>query len=338
MNKRPQLNVKLISLGSIIPRLHYGINICSWWITRGKKDLEKGVRLYPIRVGWQTVLEMNDKNFYTQILEGNEKHENYPGYRCQVGLKFSDIEETPSPAITSLYRRVCQNSNTKFSGPQVLGWDDPYLLEQSLTNIEFRPFIIKVSKFIIYITALGCPDKTGAGIGYTAMFAGEHLGKYASYIQRIDIDGCHIEIYQDGILKQHFIGTTPNEVWKTSKKLKKFHGTQLFGLEHPLTCQILSEHRTPKCDVTFWHNKDIMNHLFNHYLRRCTISNIQWHEFFIDWKNNPSTIIELHSSLRALYPSKHNFKDRELQAWKAMLKAAGCHEITPFKDDQSKVN
>ncbi|CAG8854290.1 25803_t:CDS:1, partial [Gigaspora margarita] len=65
-NKRPQLNIKLISLGAIISRLHYGIDICSWWTTRGKKELENGVYLYPIHVGWQTVLEISNKNFYTQ--------------------------------------------------------------------------------------------------------------------------------------------------------------------------------------------------------------------------------------------------------------------------------
>ena len=81
-----------------------------------------------------------------------------------------------------------------------------------------------------------------------------------------------------------------------------------------------------------------MNHLFNHFLRHQTITNIQWHKFFIDWKNNSSTIIELYSSLTALYPLQYVFKDRELRAWKAMLKAAGCHEITPFTNNKSNVN
>ncbi|RIA97420.1 hypothetical protein C1645_732483 [Glomus cerebriforme] len=193
-----------------------------------KKILKiKGIYLYPIRVGWQTVLEINDKYFYTQVLE--------------AGLRFNDIEETPSSAITSLYRRICQNNNTKFSGTQVLGWNDSYMLEQSLSGIEFRPFLMKVDKYIIYITTLGEVNKSGAGIGYTAMFSGEHLGKYAKYVQQIDLDGCHVDIYQDGELKQYFVGTTSNEVWLVSKKLKKFHRTQLFGLEHPLTQEILSK-------------------------------------------------------------------------------------------------
>ncbi|CAG8811606.1 22936_t:CDS:2, partial [Gigaspora rosea] len=76
-----------------------------------------------------------------------------------------------------------------------------------------------------------------------------------------------------GVSKYHFIDKTPNEVWKASKKLKKFCVTQLFGLEHPLTHQVLSEQRIPKCDETYWHNKNIMNHLYNNFLCRYTISN-----------------------------------------------------------------
>ncbi|CAG8730379.1 7183_t:CDS:2, partial [Racocetra persica] len=249
-----------------------------------------------------TVLEINNKNFYTQVLEGNEKHEHYPSYRCQVGLKFSDIEEASSPAITSLYRHVCQNNNTNFSGPQVLDWDDPYMLEQSLTDIEFRLFLIKIDKYNIYITALECPstgnaDEVEAGVGYTAMFTGENSGKYAIYIQRIDLDGCYIKIYQDGVSKYHYT-------------------------EHPLTHQALLAQQIPKCDETYWHNKNIINHLYNHFFHRHTISNIQWHKFFIDWKNSSSTIIEFHNSIVLLYPQQYIFKDRELRAWRALLKAA----------------
>ncbi|CAG8724462.1 16853_t:CDS:2, partial [Gigaspora margarita] len=71
----------------------------------------------------QTVLEISNKNFYTQVLEDNEKHEHQPG------------------------------------------WDDPYILEQSLTA-----------------------DEIGAGVGYTAMFT-----KHVIYIQYIDLDGSQLK-------------------------------------------------------------------------------------------------------------------------------------------------
>jgi hypothetical protein len=45
------------------------------------------------------------------------------------------------------------------------------MLKQLLTDIEFCLFLIKVNKYIIYITALEEVNKTGVEIGYTAMFA-----------------------------------------------------------------------------------------------------------------------------------------------------------------------
>ncbi|CAG8828725.1 25088_t:CDS:2, partial [Racocetra persica] len=124
---------------------------------------------------------------------------------------------------------------------------DPYMLEQSLTDIEFHPFLIKIDKYNIYITALGCPstgnaDEVEAGVGYIAMFT---------------------EIYQNGVSKYHYTGMTPNEV--------------------------------------------------------CS-----------------STIIEFHNSIALLYPQQYIFKDRELRAWRALFKAAGCHEITLFTNNKSK--
>ena len=113
------------------------------------------------------------------ISKGNESRENRPGYMCKTGLKFSDIEEKPSLAITSLYKQIFLETNTNFSGPQILGWNDSELLEQSLVDIEFRPFLIKIDKYNIYVTALGEPDESGsmmkAGIGYTAVLIGEEL-------------------------------------------------------------------------------------------------------------------------------------------------------------------
>ncbi|CAG8612127.1 3774_t:CDS:2, partial [Scutellospora calospora] len=76
-------------------------------------------------------------------------------------LKISDIEEIPSSAITSLYR--CNNPN---------------ILEQSLTSIEFRSFLIRIDKYIIYITALGYSNEAEVEVRYTVIFTSEHLGKY----------------------------------------------------------------------------------------------------------------------------------------------------------------
>ena len=152
MNKQPYLNVKLVSVGQIVSRLHYGVNSREWWIMRGDSKPEEGVFLYPIRVGWETVIEQNSRYFYMHITEGNENSEVLPGYRCHSGSKFSDVETAPSYAITSLYQRIFSDSKTKFSGPLVLGWSNNELLEASLKNVPFRAFAIKVDDILIYIT------------------------------------------------------------------------------------------------------------------------------------------------------------------------------------------
>ncbi len=57
-----------------------------------------------------------------------------------------------------------------------------------------------------------CPDNIRAGVGYTAIFTGEYLKKCTTYIQQIDIDGYYINIYQDGISKEHFVGNNLNDI------------------------------------------------------------------------------------------------------------------------------
>ena len=105
---------------------------------RGDSKLEDGVFLYPIRVGWETVIEQNNRYFYMHITEGNENSEILPGYRCQSGGKFSDVETAPSYAITSLYQRIFSNSKTKFSGPLVMEFDQPVITEELLKIFNFN--------------------------------------------------------------------------------------------------------------------------------------------------------------------------------------------------------
>ena len=49
-------------------------------------------------------------------------------------------------------------------------------------------------------------------------------------------------------------------------------------------------------------------------------------------------MIELQTQFKKLYPSNHNINDRELRAWKSMLRNVGCTKITPFDKEQSEVS
>jgi hypothetical protein len=80
-----------------------------------------------------------------------------------------------------------------------------------------------------------------------------------------------------------------------------------------------------------------MESLFKYHLKRRICSNIRWYTLFENWKNNRSNVIELYTQLKSLYPVGHKFGDREIRTWQCMLKSAGCHNITPFTRNESKV-
>ncbi|RHZ80646.1 hypothetical protein Glove_134g144 [Diversispora epigaea] len=204
---------------------------------------------------------------------------------------------------------------TRFSGPLILGWDDENLLEMSLKDVYFRTFGFKVEKFLIYVTNIGIGNNTnmmGAGIGYTSSFIGEYEKKRALFVQRIEKNNCQITIYISEKNSITFCGANPNDTWKNVGLYKKFCGTELFGLEHPIIQKII-------------HDKQYR-----------TISDINSKSFFIDWLNQHSTIIELHKKLQKLYPPNYIFDVRELCAWRTMLKAIGCINITPFEKNESE--
>jgi hypothetical protein len=81
-----------------------------------------------------------------------------------------------------------------------------------------------------------------------------------------------------------------------------------------------------------------MKPVFDYHLKRRTLANINWHQFFISWAESDITIIDLKSYLKAMYPHNYNFDEREFRAWRAMLRASGCTDVTPWSRDESEVN
>ncbi|CAJ0852727.1 6777_t:CDS:1, partial [Entrophospora sp. SA101] len=50
-----------------------------------KSKPEEGALLYPRRVGLETSIEQNGRQYYTCITEGNENSNLLPGYGCRSG-------------------------------------------------------------------------------------------------------------------------------------------------------------------------------------------------------------------------------------------------------------
>ncbi|CAG8790751.1 18268_t:CDS:2, partial [Cetraspora pellucida] len=99
---------------------------------------------------------------------------------------------------------------------------------------------------------------------------------------------------------------------------------------------LIRQHHVPTCLPKNWSNYELMRFLFDYHLKRRTLADINWHNLFLNWHESQTNIIELYSSLGDIYPPNYQFSDREIGAWCTMLRASGCHNITPWTSEESK--
>jgi hypothetical protein len=74
-----------------------------------------------------------------------------------------------------------------------------------------------------------------------------------------------------------------------------------------------------------------------HLKRKISVSDLNWHQFFMGWKEQLTTVIELNSHLASIYSPHFEITDTILGAWRRMLKSVGCTNITPYKKNISNV-
>ncbi|CAG8626317.1 10102_t:CDS:2, partial [Dentiscutata heterogama] len=141
----------------------------------------------------------NEEILLFPICVGNKYDEKQPGFRYHLSSKFSNIKETLSVAITSLYNRLFSNSNTKFSRLYVL---DKYLIQ------------------VINIGVKNNSNLIGTGIRYTSSFIEEYKKKQALFVQTVESNySCQVAIYkfsQDSVI---FLDTNLNNKWEKFKYL-----------------------------------------------------------------------------------------------------------------------
>ena len=131
------------------------------------------------------------------------------------------------------------------------------------------------------------------------------------------------------------MANSPDEVWEISGFIKQHKGIQLFGLKNSFTQNLIQ--RKPICFSENWYIYFLLKSVYNYNLRRRTLANIKWYQFFEFWAKSKNLIIEFKSSLEGLYLTRYEFSERELKAWKTILCAAGCHDITPWSSNESEV-
>lgn len=331
---------KLVSIGTLVPELHYGPFSRDWWHYSDPQIQGSDIYAIPIRLGFQVALKLNQKHFIIRIVR-DLKNPNMPGFICEGEGIDSGVLPSSSAAINTIYGRVMGNKNkTKYPGATMLGFHDPYMIQQMLNGVDFRPFMICLYNIKILITYI--PDNNNYE-GFASSFTYKYKQKQSVIWQKIEGGLFSISIFQDGKMVKQFQSETASSVWNQTQLLQNCNGIDLFGIKHPLV-QFKFKERYEKlfsktCTLDDWNNERIIQHMFKLYLKRHVPGNEElWYRVLRRWYNQKSTFIEIKSFIGDVYNDNHEISTRELRAWRIMFEAIGCKNITPFERDVSNVS
>ncbi|CAG8694238.1 11259_t:CDS:1, partial [Dentiscutata heterogama] len=276
----------------------------------------------------KTITTVNQRDFIITVVQNNFE----PGYICQSEALRSNICQSSSEAVTSIYQQAF-STKTRLDGLLVMGYDDSEICKMLLSDIYFHPYAFKIGNLNLTIFGIGKsnnPDWNYAGKGYRSSFVHNFRKTRTIFFQEFNNKEAIVKIYQNFQEIQIFRDTNPNSVWNKIGILAQFTGNTLFGLEHERTKSEINKELTLSCTVDDWQNEQIMNTLFNYHLRKHINMSIIWKNFFISWQNQESNLIELTTKLQEIYPPNYIIKDHELRTWRALLQYTGCTNITLF--------
>ncbi|RHZ85664.1 hypothetical protein Glove_63g96 [Diversispora epigaea] len=94
MSKHRKHLITLVSPGVMVENLHFG------------------------------TINLNERDFIIEVFETTSEYGPIPGYICKCDGIQSELYQTLTVAICSVYKRIF-GTETKFSGPAVMGFDTP---------------------------------------------------------------------------------------------------------------------------------------------------------------------------------------------------------------------
>ncbi|CAG8587791.1 16160_t:CDS:2, partial [Gigaspora rosea] len=190
-----------------IEDLHFGPFCHNWWISRLSEKNNDPCFLFPIRLQSKILVILNERDFIIEVGQLDSQFGPHPSYTCKCDGIQSELCKTPTETITTVYQQIFK-SKTNFSGPEVMGYDTPKIVQEYLKELSFRVFNYSLNKLQIY--------------GYSELT--NHVTKS---LVLLDMD-----------LNQHFenniyvfMDNELESVWNKVGYLKQFTGYQLFGLD-----------------------------------------------------------------------------------------------------------
>ncbi|GBC53669.2 hypothetical protein GLOIN_2v1483553 [Rhizophagus irregularis DAOM 181602=DAOM 197198] len=214
MKKHRQADVSLISPGELVEALHYGPYSRYWWhfLSDLNKDSNETVYL-PIRVQQKSKIILNEHEFIVTIVAGNKENNNFlPGYLCQ-SENIVEIANDPTNAISEVYFKIFE-TKTRYSGVQIMGWNDENIIKELCKDVFFVPRLISLEQIKIFVYGVGYSSRTDwfyAGPGYkSSLLYNKYRGNtMALFISKIEETKCILEIHQNQKCKRIIEGESP---------------------------------------------------------------------------------------------------------------------------------
>ena len=170
--------------------------------------------LFPIRLGQQTKVHLNRKDFVLTIHTDSGITALLPEYCCQSGL-YVVTEKSSTKAISTIYKKHF-NTSTRYSGHQAMGWNDKNIVEVLKRDIQYTPVMINLANNKMFIYGIGISSREKwcyAGPGFQISLFNMYERKQSIFVSRFEEKKCIVEIFQECTLIKQFIGTTPDDVW-----------------------------------------------------------------------------------------------------------------------------
>ncbi|GBC00585.1 hypothetical protein RclHR1_03900002 [Rhizophagus clarus] len=145
----------------------------------------------------KTLISLKDRDFIIEVVETSSNYGQIPGYICKCDGIQNELCDSLTAAVNSIYKKIFQ-TNAKYSGPVVMGFDIPIISEILLKDLSFCTFIFSLGKLNIWVLEIGKSNKNEwnfAGIGYKTSFMHTYQKQRCIYLQELNDDCCQVTIY-----------------------------------------------------------------------------------------------------------------------------------------------
>ncbi|CAG8616179.1 4288_t:CDS:2, partial [Diversispora eburnea] len=188
------------------------------------------------------------------VFETTSEYGSMPRYICKCDGIQSELCQTLTVAICSVYKRIF-GTETKFSGPAVMGFDTPTISNVLLQDLQFQPYFFSLDKLRIWVMSVGKSNKSEwnlTDIGYKTTFIYTFRKQRCTFVQEFEEDECTLTIYTGENIKLcSFTDCDPESF-----------------LEEPQTQYFIQILRIPSCTLNDWNDGDLMESIFAYHLKR----------------------------------------------------------------------